>query len=56
LVSHYVLDGGGLVVAHAGLKEAYQGRASGRVRSFARSTAGRRWCCTGTRRPSSRSG
>jgi polynucleotide kinase-phosphatase len=35
LVSHYVLDGGRLVVAHAGLKEAYQGRASGRVRSFA---------------------
>jgi protein phosphatase len=35
LISHYVLDGGGLVVAHAGLKEAYQGRASGRVRSFA---------------------
>ncbi|GIE96310.1 polynucleotide kinase-phosphatase [Paractinoplanes rishiriensis] len=35
LVSHYVLDDGKLVVAHAGLKEAYQGRASGRVRSFA---------------------
>jgi polynucleotide kinase-phosphatase len=35
LVSHYVLDGGNLVVAHAGLKEAYQGRASGRVRAFA---------------------
>lgn len=35
LVSHYVLDGGNLVVAHAGLKEAYHGRASGRVRSFA---------------------
>jgi polynucleotide kinase-phosphatase len=35
LVSHYVLDGGRLVVAHAGLKEEYQGRASGRVRSFA---------------------
>jgi protein phosphatase len=35
LVSHLVLDGGGLVVAHAGLKEAYHGRASGRVRSFA---------------------
>ncbi|MBR7837360.1 polynucleotide kinase-phosphatase [Actinospica durhamensis] len=35
LISHYVLDGGSLVVAHAGLKEAYQGRASGRVRSFA---------------------
>lgn len=35
LVSHYVLDAGKLVVAHAGMKEAYIGRASGRVRSFA---------------------
>ncbi|MCL2468104.1 MAG: polynucleotide kinase-phosphatase [Micrococcales bacterium] len=35
LVGHYVLDGGRLVVAHAGLKEAYHGRSSGRVRSFA---------------------
>jgi len=35
LVSHYVLDGGRLVVAHAGLKESMQGRASGRVRDFA---------------------
>ena len=35
LISHYVLDGGGLVVAHAGMKQAYQGRASGRVREFA---------------------
>ncbi|MFY1696901.1 polynucleotide kinase-phosphatase [Solwaraspora sp. WMMA2101] len=35
LVSHYRLDGGALVVAHAGLKAEYQGRASGRVRSFA---------------------
>jgi protein phosphatase len=35
LVSHYVLDGGRLVVAHAGMKEAYQGRASARVREFA---------------------
>jgi polynucleotide kinase-phosphatase len=34
LLAHYVLDGGRLVVAHAGLKEAYQGRASARVRSF----------------------
>lgn len=34
LVSHYRLDGGKLVVAHAGLKEEYQGRSSGRVRSF----------------------
>ena len=35
LVSHQVLDDGKLVVAHAGLKESYHGRASGRVRSFA---------------------
>jgi polynucleotide kinase-phosphatase len=35
LVSHYVLAGGDLVVAHAGMKEAFQGRASGRVRDFA---------------------
>lgn len=35
LISHYVLDGGNLVVAHAGLKEEFHGRASGRVRSFA---------------------
>ncbi|MEL6547822.1 MAG: polynucleotide kinase-phosphatase, partial [Myxococcota bacterium] len=35
LVSHYVLDDGKLVVAHAGLKESLQGRASGRVREFA---------------------
>lgn len=35
LVSHLVLDDGHLVVAHAGLPEAYHGRASGRVRSFA---------------------
>lgn len=35
LISHYVLDGGALVVAHAGLKEAYHGRSSGRVRAFA---------------------
>ena len=35
LVSHYVLDGGRLVVAHAGMKEAYQGRGSGAVRAFA---------------------
>ena len=34
LVSHYVLDGGRLVVAHAGLPEAMQGRASGAVRAF----------------------
>lgn len=35
LVSHLVLDDGKLVVAHAGLKEAYHGRSSGRVRAFA---------------------
>ncbi|MFH8343967.1 polynucleotide kinase-phosphatase [Streptomyces sp. NPDC018045] len=35
LVSHYVLDGGALVVCHAGLPEKYHGRTSGRVRSFA---------------------
>ena len=35
LISHYVLDDGRLVVAHAGLKEAYHGRSSRRVRSFA---------------------
>ncbi len=34
LISHYVLDGGKLVVAHAGLKEAFQGRTSGGVREF----------------------
>jgi protein phosphatase len=35
LVSHYVLDGGRLVVAHAGLKQEMQGRGSGAVREFA---------------------
>ena len=35
LIGHYVLDGGRLVVAHAGMKAEYQGRASGRVREFA---------------------
>ncbi|MET9295899.1 polynucleotide kinase-phosphatase [Streptomyces sp. NPDC003077] len=35
LISHYVLDGGALVVSHAGLPEKYHGRTSGRVRSFA---------------------
>jgi len=34
LVSHYVLDDGKLVVAHAGLKAEMQGRGSGAVRSF----------------------
>jgi protein phosphatase len=35
LVSHYVLDDGKLVVAHAGMKAEMQGRGSGRVRDFA---------------------
>ena len=35
LLSHYVLDEGRLVVAHAGLREELQGRTSGAVRSFA---------------------
>lgn len=35
LVSHYVLDDGKLVVAHAGMKESMQGRGSGAVREFA---------------------
>ena len=35
LVSHYILDNGKLVVAHAGMKAELQGRASGRVREFA---------------------
>ena len=35
LVSHYVLDDGKLVCAHAGLREELQGRASARVRDFA---------------------
>jgi protein phosphatase len=34
LISHYVFDDGRLVIAHAGLKEKYQGRGSGRVREF----------------------
>ena len=34
LISHYVLDDGDLVVAHAGIKSEYQGRASARVRDF----------------------
>lgn len=34
-ISHYVLDGGELVVAHAGLKAEMQGRGSGAVREFA---------------------
>jgi len=35
LVSHYVLDDGKLVIAHAGMKESMQGRGSGAVREFA---------------------
>lgn len=35
LVSHYVLNDGKLVVAHAGMKEEMQGRGSGKVRDFA---------------------
>ncbi|HJQ40515.1 MAG TPA: polynucleotide kinase-phosphatase [Thermoanaerobaculia bacterium] len=35
LVSHYVLDDGKLVVAHAGMKQELQGRGSGAVRQFA---------------------
>jgi len=34
-VSHYVLDDGKLVVAHAGMKESMQGRGSAAVRDFA---------------------
>ena len=34
LVSHYVLDGGALVVAHAGLKQEMQGRGDRAVREF----------------------
>lgn len=34
LVSHLVLDRGELVVAHAGLREDFQGRTSSRVRAF----------------------
>jgi protein phosphatase len=35
LISHFVLDQGRLVVAHAGMKQELQGRASGTVREFA---------------------
>lgn len=34
LVSHYMLDAGRLAIAHAGIKEQMQGRASGRIREF----------------------
>ncbi len=35
LISHYVLDDGKLVVAHAGMKREMQGRGSAKVRDFA---------------------
>lgn len=35
LISHFVLDNGKLVVAHAGMQESMQGRSSGAVRAFA---------------------
>lgn len=35
LISHYVFEDGDLCVAHAGLREEMQNRASGKVRSFA---------------------
>lgn len=35
LISHYVFEDGKLVIAHAGLTEELQNRASGKVRSFA---------------------
>ena len=35
LVSHYVLDDGKLVVAHAGMRQEMQGRGSAKVRDFA---------------------
>ena len=34
LISHYVLDDGDLVIAHAGIKQNYMGRGSGRIRDF----------------------
>ena len=34
LISHYIFDGGRLVVAHAGIIEKYQGRSGERVRKF----------------------
>lgn len=34
LISHYVLDGGRLAVAHAGVKESMQARASGAIKQF----------------------
>jgi protein phosphatase len=35
LISHFVLDDGKVVIAHAGMKESMQGRGSGKVRDFA---------------------
>jgi len=35
LIDHYLLDGGKLVVAHAGMNEELQGRVLGKVRAFA---------------------
>ncbi len=35
LATHYVLDDGRLVVAHAGMKQEYQGRGSAQIREFA---------------------
>lgn len=34
LVSHYIFDGGRLVVSHAGIREEYIGRVSGKIRAF----------------------
>ncbi|TXH69600.1 MAG: polynucleotide kinase-phosphatase [Thiothrix sp.] len=34
LISHYVLDGGRLAVAHAGVKESMQARAAGAIKQF----------------------
>lgn len=34
LISYYIFDNGRLIVSHAGIKEKYQGRSSGRVREF----------------------
>ncbi len=34
LISHYVFDGGKLIIAHAGLIEKFHGRGSARVRNF----------------------
>jgi protein phosphatase len=65
LVSHYVLDDGKLVVAHAGMKEEMQGRGSGKVRDFAlygvrynwaAEYRGKRWSYMATHPSQSRSG